>query len=226
MTKTGISPAEPVREDLAVAADRRLARRVRRRTRARQVRGAAARDHDAAATALEHAGDDRRAAEMDAEHVRLEARSTTRRRRAARARAPPRRCRRSRRAGRSSPAWRDPARDVLSLRRRRRRARARRSRSRPVSTWSAERAVTATVMPASASSRAIEAPIPRPPPVTSATPSSAVRRHARSPPATRGSPASRGRPRPARAPSRAPRGGRSSRSASSAARRRRARAPA
>ena len=34
------------------------------------------------------------------------------------------------------------------------------------------RAVTATRMPASASSRAIEAPIPRPPPVTSATPSS------------------------------------------------------
>ncbi len=32
--------------------------------------------------------------------------------------------------------------------------------------------VTATLMPASVSSRAIDAPIPRPPPVTSATPSS------------------------------------------------------
>src|SRR5262249_54678214 len=41
------------------------------------------------------------------------------------------------------------------------------------STCSVVRPVTATRMPASASSRAIDAPIPRPPPVTSATPSSA-----------------------------------------------------
>src|ERR671938_1280641 len=40
------------------------------------------------------------------------------------------------------------------------------------STCSAVRAVTATCIPAAASSRATSAPIPRPPPVTSATPSS------------------------------------------------------
>src|SRR5215211_8816818 len=60
-------PRELVRERLAVAADRRLARRVGGANAARQVCRAARRDHDPAAAALEHPRDHPPAAEMDAE---------------------------------------------------------------------------------------------------------------------------------------------------------------
>src|SRR5262245_11972961 len=66
------APCQLGRERLPVPADRRLARRVRGLSRAREVRGAAARDHDASRAALEHSRNDRATAEMYSEDVHLE----------------------------------------------------------------------------------------------------------------------------------------------------------
>ena len=81
---------------------------------------------------------------------------------------------------------------------------------RRASTCSRVRPVTATCMPAAASSRAMFSPIPRPPPVTSATASRSDWPSRRSPPVTPGSRATTGRPDPCRARARARRGARSS----------------
>ena len=167
----GDAPAELGGERLAVAPDGGLARRVRRAGRAGEVRGAAARDHDPAAATLEHPGNDLPTAEVDAEHVGLE-------------HAPPRL--RLDLPGALLPDGHagvgdeqvDRPQRLLRLGHHALHVRAAthvRGDGEAVhaaavsSTWSRERAETATRIPAAASSRAMPAPTPRPPPVTSAT---------------------------------------------------------
>ena len=155
------------------AADGGLAtRRSRSSVAPRQVRRAARDVDDPPAAALDHPRDERAAAEVDAEDVHLERRATSRR-------------------GRAPAARRGPL--MPALRRAGRPARPRATASvRPTSRVAtsqleraaadllrhglgpprAERAATATLHAGGASSRAMLAPIPRPPPVTSARPAS------------------------------------------------------
>ena len=132
--------------------------------------------HDPPAAALDHAaGSTAAAAEIGAEHVDLEARATTPRARPPRTASAARRCPAlfDEQVDRPELVLRalDPRLDVLA-------ARDVADEREPADLGGdgldllRVRPLTATRIPASASSRAIEAPIPRPPPVTSATPSS------------------------------------------------------